>query len=357
MPVVTVEGTFGVRTLTTYIRTLDTTAQDNFFQSLFKKGQKLITEGRKAFWDEQRMSRNMAPVIGLTSPAPKSAVTTRQERDSAMMLVKVSRDLAWDRLFFDRAPGSLRPNARMVIEGELADMRLELGKTKEYACCQALQTGGLIVNATNIPGSDQSFTLDYTVNTYTKTNSWNNAATQIWSQEIPLLLANTVSASAIPAKQLIVNDVTARGVLANTELQKFGATANLAKEFLGQSAVPSLGSAGLLDSVKVGGLDMWIDAYGYDNGSGFTKWVPDNYGIALPADPLLPQVLGWASGKHPVPKNLWGPAGDIGFDMMGPGPVAWAKSIDEPMMVQLFLAEYFLPVVMFPEAATYAQLS
>lgn len=357
MPDGNVESTFGVRTLTTSVRTFDTKSQDSFFTDKFRKGRPLRPEGRKVEWDEIRLTRALAPVVGLTSPAPKTGQINRQNRDSAMMLVKLSRDILWDRLFLDRHAGELKPNAKAVIMDELADMTNQLAKTREYAAAQVLKTGGLVVNAANIPGSDQTFTLDFAVNTYAKNAAWSTAGTSIWSDEIPRLLANTVAASAIPAKTLIVDDITARYILANTEVQKFGATTNLAKEFLGQSAVPELSANGLLDQVNIGGMNMVINPYGYDNtGSNFTRWLEQDKAIALPADPLLPGVLGWAEGQHPVPSQLWGQAGDVGIDMLGPGPVAWAKRKDDPMVVTLYLASYFLPVILFPEAVTFATL-
>lgn len=351
MPQATVEATFGVRTLTEVIRTFNTSKYDNFFTTLFQQGKKFRPDGRMAEWDELQSSRALAPVTLPTSPSPITNPQTKANRGSAMILAREARLITWDRLFLDRHMGELKDNAGAVIRDELEDMSIELQKTVEYACANVLTTAGLVVNATNIPGSDATFTLTFTPNTYTFTNDWATVGTGIISQEMPAVQANVISASGLPARRAILNDVTSQYLLQNTEVQKFLANQQWAVNFL-RSDVSAFGEDPLR-GVRAADVTWAVNAYGYQNvGGTFTRYTPSNKVIFLPDD--LTQVLGFAEGRVAAPESIFSPAPDVGINGDLRGLVAYAVRSDDPVGVKLIAVRHFLPILMFPKAVTFA---
>jgi hypothetical protein len=340
---------FGPRTLTNYVRTFDSSQTDRMFTTLFQQnGRKLAPDGRKVTWNQQKSSRGLAPIVGLNSPAPKTKNVNFKEQIADLILVKEQRFIPWDKLFLDPSPGSaLKPNAQDTLNTTLDDMTLEVGKTREYACSRAVHSGGIVVDATKVPGSDIVDTYDYGVGTLTATASWATAGTAILSSELPLVQADRVAACGMPMGQALINDKVYKNILANTEIQSFGKNERWAENFLRANVT----DPAVLKGIAIADIMFRANAYGYKPTptTAYTRWIDDDTVIFLPDSAMLPQVLGYSEQVYPVPMNTWGPAGDVGFDLK-PGIVAWCKYSDDPAGVEVFVCLYFLPVVMFGEA-------
>lgn len=339
---------FSPRTLTNYIRTFDTSQTDRMHTDLFmKNGRKLTPDGRKVHWDQQKMSRGLSPIVGLNSPAPKTKAVNFKEQESDLILTKQQRFIPWDKLFLDRPLGSLKPSAREVVTTQLDDMALEIGKTREWACSKAVQQGGIVISAANVPGSDYEDTYDYGVRTLAAAAAWTNAATLILSSEIPAIQADQVEDCGMPVGMALINDKTYADILKNTEIQSFGKNERWAENFLRANVVDPV----VLRGIAIADIMFRANAYGYKPtpAGAYTRWIPDETVICLPDPGMLPQVLGYSEQAYPVPRNYYGPSGEAGFDLK-PGIVAWAKYSDDPAGMEVFAALYFLPVVMFGEA-------
>ena len=355
MSLLTMDDIAGQATLTTRIQTLATEDTDAKFGALWGEG---MTEkqvpGEEAKWDEIRASRGLAPITGLMSPIGSRPVLGRFPRSANMFKIAETRKIPWNKLFIDRAHGELKDNARATIDFELKDMAREMNKTKELARSKAL-TGSFVVAAGTPPGSDLPFTLTFNVTALTKNASWAVAATPIVSDEIPRFQDTMIAATGRAMTRGIINNISAKYLLGNTEVQNFArAEADAARRMLESDTT----ARQFLPGIRVGGIAWDINAYGYKAtpAAGLTKWVADSKAILLPED--LSDVLMTCVGRQAVPNERVIGQVDGDFPELQYGDIAWAKWVDNHGVLELhlFSAWYGVFVVSYPEIVGYAAL-
>lgn len=344
----TLEQLFGVRHLTGLVRTFFDDSRDKFFTDLFKKGKQMMPESEFAEWDEVQAHRHLAPFTGHDNPFPRTRELDRINRYSSMAHIKLYKEIPGRRLFMDRMPGELKPNARAWVMEELKDLQMQVQKSIEYLCVNAL-LGSIVVNSTTVPGSEIDFTLTFPVNTQNREANWNAPGTAIVSRELELMTAEyTHDSGRLPA-QLILNDVTQQYVRANDEVKTYVKDLYQA-DFLSQGHVDMK----LFDSMNLSGLKWWKSVGGYvPEGGSFTRYMPDDRIIVLPANGELNDVLGFAEGTGIVPRKLWGGEGEVGIAQApSRGMYAYSEAISNPASIRLYVGWIGLPVIRSPLGVT-----
>lgn len=354
---VTLSGALGVQTMTEVVRTYDTSATDRMGQDLFKKGRKIPTNGEFAAYDEIQSSRKLAPFVAHGSPAPLRPNQTLVPRVVPLIPVRHARTIPWTRLFLDRAGGEMTDNARAVIADTLQDMTLEAVKSREFAAWRALH-GSISIDPAqagqaNGPakGTDVKVAIAYAVNTLAKSASWATSSTLILSDEIPKIQAAALAASGVPIEQMYFNDLVYRNFLKNDEITAYGKNERWAESFLRADVT----KPEVLNGVRVADVVARCNAYGYqDDTAANVKWIDNTKVICLPGDGMLPRVLGWAQGKVATPEDLWGPGNAVGIGVSIPsnGLVAYSERVSNPVGVNIYVADFFCPIVLFPKAVT-----
>lgn len=324
------------------------------FEDKFRRGRELSADLGGVKWDEIRFGQGLAPVVGMDGKAKQKAPVTKVARTSHVMAVKRSVLLNPSRVWRDRAPGELAPDAMQYVEAEARDLVNEIKRTIAYACAETLR-GTLTVNSTNIPGSSQSFTLTYSPNTYTKSAGWGTASTGILSSELPALKIDHRRSAGFEAKQAIIGSTVEGYMLGNTEVTGFASYA-LGERFVTQSATME---GAMLGGLEVGGLRWHVTESGYiPDGGSFTRYLPTtDQAIVLPGDEMLPDVLGMAEAYGLIPVKMLGNASEAA-ELVRPAPTkGWCSyAVLDPRVptVELFVCWYGLPVLMRPAAVTVA---
>ena len=348
---------FGLRSLNGRVEAFASPATDSMlFTSKFKRGRTLAAEDGTLEWDELTFGRGLAPVTGHKARFPNMDPLTIVNRKSAVAHLKRSKVLDPYKLWYERLPGTLRPGAAAYVELELRDMVNEINRTVEYMAAESLR-GTLTVNAANIPGSSQAFTLTYSPNTYTASAGWATATTGILSSEIPAMKIDFEQTCGLSPRQVIIGSTVEGYMTGNTEIT------TLARTQLGERLVTQTGvmNGPLLGGLQVGNLDWTITEGGYvPAGGSFTRYLPTtDEAIALPADNELPDVLGMASGRGMIPAQEFGPA-SAAANLLRPAPsegfYSYAKLTEDGHAVKLFVGWVGLPVVLRPQAVSVLNL-
>ncbi len=347
------ERLFGLRSLNGKVEAFaNDVIRTNVFSSKFKLGRPLMAEDGTCEWDEIQLSRALAPVTGHASQFPEGSEVTKVNRRSAVAHIKRSKRINPYKIHYERAPGLLRPDAAMYVETELRDAMNEIMATQEYMAANSL-LGTLTVNATNIPDSTQAFTITYSPNTYTASNSWGTAGTKVLSAEIPALKQDHEQSSGMAPAQVITGGTVETQLTQNTEILSF-ATPQLGERFLTQS---SQQRGPMLGGLAIGGLSWTLTESGYvPTGGVFTRYIATtDLGIVLPSDGELVDVLGFAEGKGMVPSQQYGPASSAA-DLIAPAPqagwYAYAMLEGNGPYIKLCVGYVGLPIVMRPAAVT-----
>jgi len=339
-----VETLFGVRTLTGMLKTFADDSRDKFFRSFFEKGTKSRVDGNTFEWDEVTYSRELAPIIGSSSPAPMTPVTNRVNRVASMVDIKHHCFIPGDRLYRERAPGELKANAQAVVANEINNLRNMIEKTLEWLCVKTL-LGSVPISPANVPGSDYTQTLTYTTTAFTKGADWDTAATLIASSEVPTMVDAFTKATGHVPGTVLHNVTVEEQCLQNTEIKTLCAN----QAYAGRILLSSAKDNRVLDGLRLGNL-TWLKSLGYYNLNGVTtRFCPDKTIIVLPEDDLLPQVLGLAEGCGLIPRTAYGAEGDLGiFDVAAPGFYAYCVLSPNPIGIQLFAGWRGLPYLRWP---------
>lgn len=332
-------------------------SRTSVFSDRFRMGRRLLSMDGTVDWDEIRFSQKLAPVVGRDGRHPRKDPLTKVARSSACAAIKRSVVLKASRLFFERAPGQLRPDAEAYVEAEMRDLVNEIKSTVEYMAAESLR-GTLTVNSTNIPGTTQAFTITYSPNTYTKSGGWATNSTTILSTEIPALKADHRQSSGHDIGQAICGSTVEGYIVGNTEVT------TLARQQLGDRFVTRAGTmeGKMLGGLEVGGFVWHVTEGGYKaDGSTFTRFLPTtDQAIFLPSDAELPDVLGMAEGKGLVPAQMFGPA-SAAAELIAPAPqegwYSYACLVPGSPAVELFVGYVGLPVVLRPAAVTVGDLN
>lgn len=342
---------FGTRSLNGKVEIF---AQDvtrtRVFQGKFRQGRKLTAEDGSMEWDELRYSRGLAPFTAPHGQFPEGDNLTRVLRKSAVAHIKRSRVLDPDRLFYQRAPGELKPNAQGYLEGEMRDMVNEIGNSLEYISAESMR-GTVTINNTNVPGSTVTFTLSYSPNTYTASAAWGTAGTKLLSVEFPALKQDFEQTSGEAPAQGIAGSTVEGYIVGNTEVTNF------AQPLMGQRFIEQSGTreGPMLGGLAVGGIPFRITEGGYvPEGGAFTRYMPTtDQAIILPADERLIDVLGWAEGRGLIPQQQYGPA-SAAAELIQLAPQAgwysYAMLEGNGPRIRVCVGYVGLPVVIRPDA-------
>jgi hypothetical protein len=345
------ERLFGVRSLNGKVEAFaKDVIRTNVFSSKFMAGRPLMAEDGTCEWDEIQFSRALAPVTGHAAQFPEGTELSKINRRSAVAHIKRSKRINPYKIHYERAPGSLRPDAAVYVENELRDAMGEIAATLEYMAAKSL-LGTLTVNSTNIPDSTQAFTLSYSPNTFTAGTTWATNTTKILSVEIPALKQDFEQTSGLSPAQVITGGTVEGYIVQNTEITNF-ATSQMGERFLvnaGAQRGPMLGG------LRIGNLDWTVTEAGYvPSGGSFTRFLSTtDEGIVLPADSELRDVLGWAEGRGMIPAQQYGPASSAA-QLIAPAPqtgwYAYAMLEGNGPFIKLCVGYVGLPVVMRPDA-------
>ncbi|HZV03016.1 MAG TPA: major capsid protein [Planctomycetota bacterium] len=347
----TYDAAFGVETLTAMIKTFDTSAYDKFFSDLFRKST-ITPLGESVTWDEVRMDRDLAPVTGPDSPAPRVKNLDRVRRQEYLASIKLYSDISGRKLYKERAPGSLLPNAEEVIANEIQNMRLKIQKTINYISVNLL-LGALDINPVNIPGTEITIpTINPGVATYAKSQPWNNKATQILSIELNQFVSGptgyVATAGRFPGLAIINNSVEGY-LIQNSEIQEW-----LKFNFGSSVGFSNPASSEVLSGMALGGLKWTKNVHGYvpTGTTTFTKFMPDDTVVLVPPEEELGEVLAMAEGYGIVPRNAYGTETANGIVDLAPSPgfYSYATAIENPVGVRLYAGWLGLPVIKFPKA-------
>lgn len=351
------ERLFGVRSLNGKVEAFGRDViRTNVFTSKFKAGRPLMAEDGTCEWDEIQFSRALAPVTGHAAKFPEGADLTQVNRRSAVAHIKRSKRLDPYRMFWERAPGQLKPDAKAYVEARMQDAVNEISATIEYLCAESMR-GTLTVNSTNIPDSTQAFTISYSPNTYTASNGWATASTKILSAEIPALKQDVEQLCGMAPAQAIAGSTVEAYFTGNTEVQAFGVS-QLGERFITQSGSQR---GPMLGGLAVGGLSWTATEGGYvPVGGSFTRYMPTtDEAIVLPADSELRDVLGFAEGRGLIPAQEYGPA-SAAAELIAPAPqagfYAYAMLEGNGPFILLNVGYVGLPVVLRPSAVCVANL-
>jgi hypothetical protein len=343
----TLEGLLGVDSLITLVQVFNNEDLHKTCISLFEEGQPLYSDGETVKWDEERLGRDLAPVVGDSSPAPQAAQTTLIPKMAEPIHIKQSITISGRRLFKQRASGGLLPNAASVVRTATKNLHQKVQRTREYIAASTL-LGALTANSTTIKGSDQNVSINYTTSTYAG-GAWSNPATLINSVELPAFMAAALQGAELMPALALYNDVTEQSILKNTELQNWWAKTPRADAFV---------QGGILDPKSLNGLILRGVEFrrvpgGYvPPGGSYTRYIPNNKIVVLPQQ--LDQVLGLAEVEAVIPEGEEVYGGENAFGGLGLAPskgwYAYAYREKNPPAYTIVVGYVGLPVLINPLA-------
>jgi hypothetical protein len=349
---------FGVETLSTMVRTFDTEAHDTFFSNLFRKTP-ITAIGDKISWDEVTMDRDLAPVTDAESPAPRVKNTDRTRKDAYCATITLYTDIAGRRLYKERGPGQLLPNAEETIANEIQNLRLKIQKTINWIAVQML-LGEVNIDPVNLPGQEFTIpTIRTGVSTYTRANSWANSGTKILSTELQELVSGkqgyVATAGRLPGLAIINGSVEGH-LIRNEEVREW-----VKSMFGGFVALANPAARVAMGGLSVGGLAWKKSVSGFvpSNKPVFTPFMPDGVAIVLPPEEELGEILSMAEGYGIIPKNAFGvdTANGVVEQAPKPGFYSYATAIENPPGVRIYVGWLGLPVIKFPKAVCVAKVA
>jgi hypothetical protein len=343
------EEAFGLRTLTGLIQTFKTTDRERFFSGMFEKGKRDTADGNTFEFDVQTMSRELAPVVGSSSPAPQTPVTDRARKRIGLVDVKEFAFIGADRLFRERVGGELLPNAKAVVAGELENLRGKQDKTKEYMGSNTL-LGSLVISPATIPGSDYTDTVTYTVSTFTRSAAWATQGTSV-IKDVELMVDQFEKDCGMEPGIVIHNVDLETSLLTNTEIKSLCSNQAYADKILLNSATESQ----VLRGLRLGGLE-WRKSIGYYALNGVkTRFMPTTEAtgktILLPGEADWKSVFGLVEGTSFIPLSAFGAEGDLGvFQKSKPGYYAYSVLTHNPPGIELHAGWRGMHYQRFPTA-------
>lgn len=345
---VSVDDLLRVRPLTSMFTSFGDSSRDNLFTGFFQAGERVQPPGDEVRWDEVQTPRGLAPVTGPESPAKRVDRTTLIPRVSSIMFVKEYTDISAHRLYKQRAPGTDVANARRVLDIELRGLKARIGKTIEKACGDSLQ-GKLQVDSTKFPGSDISFTVDYTgkFTALAPSAAWSAATTKISANDIPKFEDAYLKACGLLPAIALHNISVEISLRKNDDVRTWCQN----QRYAGNMVESPVITTQVLSDLQLGGM-QWRKHNGYfaDKTGALTKFMADNTLIVLPEMGEMPNMLGFAEATTFTPKDVYGTEGQIGFVETQAGFFAWAETIKNPVGIRLYAGWVGLPYVKFAKA-------
>lgn len=353
MSISSYERTFGLRTLAGMVELFAREeSMSRAALSLFEaNGRRVDPQVDGSFeWDERRFSRHLAPVVGRDSPAVSVTPIGTIVRNSAPAHIRVSKFIPAHKLHGDRGPGSLAPNARLIVDQEVRDLAKVIANTREYLAMRAL-FGSVVVSNATIPGTKVPFTLSFGLNTYTASSDWSAPSSPILTSELTAAKLDYMQAIGMNPAQCLMGQTVGDYLRGNSGV------VNLLQQQYGQQLARSAAElfGPWAEGLQLGGLQWSITEEGYvPEGGSFTRYIPAADKVAmLPASGDLVDVLGVAEGYGIVPAM----GGDVlplasaeGATQLAPsrGSYVYARRILEPLGVEIIQGWIGLYVILTP---------
>lgn len=340
----------GVRSLNAMVTSfaaeerLNTMFQDKFLGNMIEAEDSEVIE-----WDEVQSHRHLAPVTGGNSPSVPLQNRQIVNRRTNLAHITINIPLKPSKLYHQRMPGTLRPNAQAYVRGEIRSAVKTMKNTVEYMSVNTLN-GTLTVNTTNIPGSQVAFTVTWSPNTYTAGASWATANTDLLGTEIPGFKQDFLQTSGLLPAEVIIGGTINGYFPGNT-----GLSAQLVSQHgreVARSSGQLFGQA--LEGFELGGLQWKVNEAVYvPEGGAATRFMPatDDF-FVLPMAEDLPEVLGMGLGRGFLPSTQGVATAEQAADlcMVAPqlGYYAYAVRTTDPVSVKIVLGWVGLPLLLFP---------
>jgi hypothetical protein len=288
------------------------------FIGVYEEGETIQANVDGTFkFEEQRFSRDLAPIAGLDSPSTAAPKLKRTVKTGQVFVIQEHTDMPARYLEGLRAPGAEGANAPLVVRNHLRNLTGKVVRTKNYWAAKSMLTQGGAVDLSAFPNSElASGTLTYPVKDIDASASWATPTTKIRSSEINALKKTYSQAAGFRGRRAIASSAVEGYLTGNTEISNFIAGGALAGAILGRS----FEERGVGDVIDFGGL-QWAfveDYYALDSAEDTPVDVnADNDVFAvLPGPERSGDVFAVAEGVQYVP------AGPMVGDVLGaPGNV------------------------------------
>lgn len=308
-------------------------------------------------WDEVQFPRHLAPFGGRGQPYHQVAEDDIIHRSNAMAHIRLSKRIPADKLFRQRAPGELRPNARAVVAQAVQSLTKLIRNSIEYLCVNTLN-GSVTVNSSNIPGSQVAFTVTYSTNTYAASSSWASMGTPIVSSELPAMKQDYMQTAGMMPGWAISGGTVQGYIAQNTEV-----TSLLQQQMGVEVARSAANLAGeMLEGLRLGDLRWTVNEAGYvPEGGSFTRWMPATDDLFLLPEGDLGDVLGMAEGRGflPATQGIATPQQAENLIVPAPSPGLYAfaaRSSIVPDAIEVYVGWVGLPLILFPSGILVADL-
>ena len=312
-------------------------------------------EGNEVRWDREDMTRELAPFTDIDAGSIALFGNDRDHYQVPMASIRVKRFIPGRKVWIDeRGLGSLKADASQHVRRAMRHLENAMRRSAEFLCSQALfNPTGISVTPTNVPGSEVSFDVDFSIPSSTATTSWATETTGIVSDaELLGMIDTTINVSGMTPQLMIMNSTGANMIWLNDAIEAWLQTTPE-----GVRTLNKVGPGGVMGVKKTafpntfGGIagigEWWQLDHGYQNiGGSFTKYLStDNFVMGPGPGP----TLGFGQGLNVVPTNA---IGSDGLDMVDvrPGPVTYAILKEDPVGIEIIRKWDFIPVVLLPEA-------
>lgn len=342
---------FGPRTLISLVRPFwrQAASRRHITKLFMEQGMMDRQLGELVRLDKLVSSRALAPFGKLSANSIDRARMSRGHILADWLEITVSKTIPMQEVEDQRYPGTAMPNAPAVLKDELEDLVGQVIRSVEYVCTGVLWgdangSGGATINSTNVPGSEIVDSLDFNLPTLTSLNAWSSPATRILADEMPPIINAGESNGGIRYGMALSRKEVTSSILKNNDVtdwlvNQVGLTAGI----MSQANFNAAGGIG-----QVPNWQEFIHGYQNDGGS-FTRYVPNNQIVFLPAAEELPDYLGFVEGRIAVPRS----GGDVvGAEQVASlhshkdmGMVAFAIREAEPYSLKVIVKYRFLPVV------------
>lgn len=332
---------FGVRNINRLVTLFQNNEGNKVGQGLFRPDSNGDAENFE--WDEIRYAQTLAPIGAPDTPSKTLVEMTRARKITPLAYIKVNKKVKGRRIFLtDRGPGQMKADAPGAVAREIYDAKVQIEKTMEYFAINAL-LGSVVVNSTNIPNSDVTFTLTFSVQTFSYTVSWALASTSIGSDpnELPLAKTNFMLTANFPLKTLLFNQSVTNMFIGNDEVREWFERTLPGVQIAEEGALKRFSAVDLVQ----------YDGFYKTSGGTATKFIPDKRAIGLPEKQNIDEYCVMGLGRGIIPQKAIGMESDM---LMGvapqPGWYGYTTLEDDPVVLKIVIGNIFLPIVTFPSA-------
>ena len=309
----------------------------------FESAGKREVDGDFASWDEVTFSRVPGPYNIDGGKAAVVADPDKVEKHAKLITGFDMVEVPGSKLFRRRAAGEFLPNAEATIGDALKNLLQKAMKRREHACASLLEG---TLTPSQLEGSKLTDAISVSVTTGTAAANWTTTSTTLVSTEFPRMINTFEEAAQIEAGIAICNELEARKLLKNDEVQS--------AVFVGDALSRSFLNLKILREIELGGLQWRVHRGKRSNLAGsLSSYISDETVIVLPPEDALPDVLTLFEGFGEIPVKAFGQgdAGDLPIERAETaGMVAYMVPTHNPVGVEVFLVDRFFPAILQPRA-------